>query len=112
MASNYPSDPRNAAPVGNPSTPQRNAEGSYAAQPALSFSGNGGGGSVGGGSLSGMTRRTDKAKKLTKMGFGVDQAGNMNAAYSPGSSAGSSRSPSKARFGGIKSLVRGLKGKQ
>lgn len=68
-----------------------------------------------GGSLSKIdaaTRRSGKSKKLAKMGFGVDSVPNMNAAYSPGSSAGSSRSPSKARFGGIKSLVRGLKGKQ
>ncbi|KAL5478776.1 hypothetical protein ACEPAI_2053 [Sanghuangporus weigelae] len=81
------------------------------------------------------TRRTGAAHKLSKMGFSVDAASHHHHAsrsnsghghhyrshrqkeiqdaysISPASSAGSSRSPSKARFGGIKSLVRGLKGK-
>lgn len=83
------------------------------------------------------TRRTGSSHKLSKMGFSVDAASRLRHgsgsahghghghhyrshrqkeiqdAYtiSPASSTGSSRSPSKARFGGIKSLVKGLKGK-
>ncbi|KAL5525095.1 hypothetical protein ACEPAF_8964 [Sanghuangporus sanghuang] len=81
------------------------------------------------------TRRTGAAHKLSKMGFAVDAASHHHHAshsnsghghhyrshrqkeiqdaysISPASSAGSSRSPSKARFGGIRSLVKGLKGK-
>lgn len=74
MASNYPSDPKRVAPVGNPSTPQSNAEGSYPAQSAASFSGNGGGGS----------RRLPAGTELSTGRYKIERsvaAGGMGAVY-------------------------------
>lgn len=74
MASNYPYDPKNAAPVGNPSTPQSNASGSYAAQSASSFSGNGGGGN----------RRLPAGTELSGKRYKIERsvaAGGMGAVY-------------------------------
>lgn len=50
------------------------------------------------------------AQKLARMGFSIDTH-NHQLHYSPPGSHPSSRSPSKPRFGGIKSLVQSLKGK-
>ena len=50
------------------------------------------------------------AQKLARMGFSIDTHGHHNH-YSPPGSHSSSRSPSKARFGGIKNLMQSLKGK-
>src|SRR5216683_913005 len=74
MASNYPSDPRNAAPVGNPSTPQSSAEGSFAAQSGSSFSGGGGGGN----------RRLPGGTELSNRRYKIERsvaAGGMGAVY-------------------------------
>ncbi len=74
MASNYPSDPRNAASIGNPATPQSNAEGSYPAPPAPSFSGNGGGGK----------RRLPAGTELSNGRYRIERsvaAGGMGAVY-------------------------------
>jgi serine/threonine protein kinase len=74
MASNYPSDPRNAAPIGNPATPQSNAEGSYAAQSSPSFSGNGGG----------KSRRLPTGTELSSGRYKIERsvaAGGMGAVY-------------------------------
>src|SRR5579859_3200554 len=73
MASNYPSDPRNAS-IGNPATPQSNAEGSYPAQSAPSFSGNGGGGK----------RRLPTGTELSNGRYKIERsvaAGGMGAVY-------------------------------
>ncbi|KAI5119341.1 hypothetical protein M0805_004018 [Coniferiporia weirii] len=59
--------------------------------------------------LSGVPRRTGGAHKLARMGFSVDPHHHQQ--YSPSPPSGTSRSPPKARFGGIKSLVLSLKGK-
>ena len=74
MASNYPSDPRNAAPLGNPATPQSNAEGSYAAQSSPSFSGNGGG----------RSQRLPTGTELSNGRYKIERsvaAGGMGAVY-------------------------------
>ncbi|HEY3993561.1 MAG TPA: serine/threonine-protein kinase [Ktedonobacteraceae bacterium] len=75
MASNYPSDPKNAAWMGNPATPQSNAEGSYAAaQSSPSFSGNGGG----------RSRRLPEGTELSNGRYKIERsvaAGGMGAVY-------------------------------
>ncbi|HEX7735324.1 MAG TPA: protein kinase [Ktedonobacteraceae bacterium] len=77
MASNYPSDPKNMAPAGNPATPQSNAEGSYAAQSGASFSGSGNGGG-------GMGRRLPQGTELSNKRYKIERsvaAGGMGAVY-------------------------------
>lgn len=74
MASNYPFDPRNAAPAGNPSTPQSSAEGSYSVQSASSVSGHGGGGN----------RRLPPGVQLSNGRYKIERsvaAGGMGAVY-------------------------------
>lgn len=74
MASNYPYDPKNAAPVGNSSISQGNAEGSYAGQAASSASGRGGGGN----------RRLPPGTELSSGRYKIERsvaAGGMGAVY-------------------------------
>lgn len=77
MASNYPFDPKNAAPVGNPATPRSEAGQSSAAQSvqsSSSSSGNGGGGN----------RRLPAGTELSNGRYKIERpvaAGGMGAVY-------------------------------
>lgn len=76
MASNYPLDPKNAASVGSPATPQSEAGGNFASSPQSlsSASGNGGGGN----------RRLPAGTQLSNGRYKIERsvaAGGMGAVY-------------------------------
>lgn len=106
----YPSFPRSVShghnrSFGIPLTRVATAPLQDSCSSSLSRSSSGGAGKWGG--LKPMS-----AKKLVKMGIPLDPYSSHSHSLTPlGSSPTPSRSPSRARFGGIKSLVRGLKNK-